>query len=189
VRGAVPAQAPAILAAVRRLLAIVPIAGAAAVLAAGASPVFAAVSSNPCRASMLSGSFRAVYGSAGAGQITYALRLRNSSTSTCFVTGLPGLTLLAASGRPLPTHAAFGGPRGVLTAILVTLSPGRSALLTARFSPDVPGPGESQTTACEPRAARLRVSVSGGGSLLAPITPPTSVCEHGTMGLTILRPA
>jgi len=61
------------------------------------------------------------------------------------------------------------------------------AALTARFSPDIPGPGEPQTgRACEPTATKLRVVVSGGGTLLAPISPPTPVCEHGSLQVTNL---
>jgi hypothetical protein len=101
------------------------------------------------------------------------------------VTGIPGLALLDARGRALPTRATFGGPAGSLTAVLVPLEPGRSAALTARFSPDVPGPGELQSGAgCERPAARLRVLPSGGGSLVVAVSPPTPVCEHGSLRLT-----
>jgi hypothetical protein len=138
---------------------------------------------------MLSGSFREVLGSPGAGQITYSLGLRNRSAKTCFVSGIPGLALRDAEGRALPTHATFAGPRGMLSSVLVPLAPGRVATLTARFSPDIPGPGEPQTKACEPKATGLRVAVSGGGALIAPVSPPTAVCEHGSMQVTTLRAA
>jgi hypothetical protein len=139
----------------------------------------------PCTGGQLGGSFDVVRGSPGAGSISYELRLVNTSTHSCFVTGIPGLQLLDAHGRKLATHQTAAHP-GELTAIMVLLSPKRAAAATARFSPDVPGIGEGQTGPCEPTAYRLRVSPSGGGSLVVRITPPTPVCEHGTMTLTVL---
>jgi hypothetical protein len=154
------------------------LAGVAA-LPAGSQP------SPPCMGAELSGTFRVVPGSAGAGNIVYALRVTNVSTDDCFVTGIPQLTLLSRSGKALPTHVRPEQP-GALTAVRVDLAPGRAAKATARFSPDVPGVGEGHTGPCEPTAYKLRVGPSGGGSLLAPLQPPTPVCEHGTMTLTPL---
>jgi hypothetical protein len=104
------------------------------------------------------------------------------------VTGIPGLQLLDAHGRKLATHQAPAHP-GELTAVMVLLAPKRAAVATARFSPDVPGPGEPQTRQCEPTARELRVSPSGGGTLVVHVTPPTAVCEHGTMTLSVLTAA
>ena len=69
--------------------------GLTAVLAASASLVSgasasAAVRVPACTGKNLTASFRVVRGSAGAGNIVSALRLRNRSRSTCFVTGIPG---------------------------------------------------------------------------------------------------
>ena len=140
----------------------------------------------PCTAGQLSGTFAAVPGSPGAGNIVYALRLRNTSSSACTVTGIPGVTLLDSRGRRLPTHPRPSQP-GALTAVLVTLAPGKTARATARFSPDVPGPGEPVTARrCEPVATTLLVRPNGGGTVRAPIRPPTSVCEHGGMTWTVL---
>jgi hypothetical protein len=149
--------------------------------------LFVAVQVSPqCRAAALTGSFASVPGSAGAGNISYALTLRNTSAHRCFVTGIPSLRLLDRSGRPLPTHVRPAQP-GALTAVRVDLAPGHSARATARFSPDVPGPGEPVAgRRCEPVAFRLRIGPSGGGTLRVPIRPPTSVCEHGTMTWTAL---
>ena len=143
----------------------------------------------PCTGAQLSGTFSVVPGSAGAGNIVYALRLRNRSAQTCFVSGLARLQLVGKTSRLLPTHVtpAF---RGGLTAVIVRLRPGARAKATARFSPDVPGPGESQTTQCEPKAYKVRVTPPpGGGTLVAPITPPTPVCEHGGLQLSALSAA
>jgi hypothetical protein len=159
---------------------------ATAVLALGAAPAPV----QPCVASQLTGSFSVVPGSAGAGNIVYRLRLRNRSTRTCFVSGLAGLRLLGKTGRPLPTKVtpAF---RAGLTAVRVVLRPGRAARADARFSPDVPGPGEPMTRqTCEPKAYRVRVTPPpGGGTLVVPIVPPTPVCEHGGMSLKALSAA
>ena len=121
---------------------------------------------------MLTGTFKVIPDSAGAGNIVYRLRVKNSSKATCGVTGLPALTLLDAAGREaaderaVQRHArnAQRGPR--------PLKPGATATLTARFSPDVPGPGEPVSgRACERTAYKLRVAPSGGGSVVVPISP------------------
>ncbi len=139
----------------------------------------------PCSGSMLTGKFAGLRGSAGAGNIVYRLRVTNVSKHACFVTGIPGLTLLDRHGRKLPTNASFGGRPGTLAAVVAPLAPGGSATLTARFSPDIPGTGEPTVGACEPTAYKLRVSPSSGGALVVPVIPPTSVCEHGSMSLTV----
>jgi hypothetical protein len=73
---------------------------------------------------------------------------------------------------------------------MVILKPGKAAAETARFSPDVPGPGEGVAgRPCEPAAYKLRVTPTGGGSVVVPVKPPTSVCEHGTMTLPALSAA
>jgi hypothetical protein len=141
-----------------------------------------------CTGGNLKGSFTVVKGSAGAGNIVYKLRLQNKSTATCFVTGIPGLRLLARNGSNLPTHA-MPANRGALTAVMVTLQPGKAAATTARFSPDVAGPGEVVMHQCEPTAFLMRVSPVGGGSLVVPVTPPTPVCSHGAMTLPALSAA
>jgi hypothetical protein len=145
-----------------------------------------AVQAAQCRGRDLAGTFAVVPGSAGAGNIVYALRLENTSGSTCTVTGIPGVTLLDRRGRRLPTHASPAHP-GALTAVLVTLARGKTATATARFSPDVPGVGEPVSgTRCEPVAYSMLVRPSGGGTLRVRIRPPTPVCEHGGMSWSVL---
>ena len=131
----------------------------------------------PCTGAQLTGTFALVPNSAGAGQIAYALTLKNSSRSSCLLRGVPQATLLGASGTPLPTHirAAGGGKRPIV------LPPGASAMAQARFSPDVAGDGDSQTGACQPAAHQLQVTPAGGGVAEASIKPPTSVCQQGTL--------
>ncbi len=132
----------------------------------------------PCTGDQLSGTFALVPGSAGAGQIAYALTLQNTSQTSCSVSGLPNAVLLGSSGSPLPTHVTAGGGAG---AHRVVLTPGSLAKATARFSPDVPGPGDKQTGACQPKAHTLQVTPNGGGTTDVPIQPPTSVCEQGRL--------
>jgi hypothetical protein len=131
----------------------------------------------PCAGGQLTGTFTLIPNSAGAGQIAYALTLKNSSQSTCLVRGVPQATLIGATGAPLPTQVrpAGGGKRPIV------LPPGASAVAQARFSPDVAGDGDSQTGACQPPAHTLQVTTVGGGVTEAPIKPPTSVCQRGTL--------
>lgn len=133
-----------------------------------------------CKGSQLAGTFAAVPGSAGAGNITYALRLKNTSKTSCSVTGLPQGRLLGRHNGPLATHIRAAFP-GALTAILVTLRPGQAARATARFSPDIPGTGEQIIGPCEPTAYRLRVTARGGGTTTVNVLPPTAVCEQGRL--------
>ena len=141
-----------------------------------------------CRGAQLAGVFAAVPDSAGAGNITYALRLKNVSRTACAVTGLPQGVLLDAARKRLPTHVRAAFPQA-LSASLVALAPGRSTRATARFSPDVPGPGEQSPGRCEPVAWWFRVAGQGGGQTTVKVTPRTSVCEHGRMFFSAyLRP-
>jgi Protein of unknown function (DUF4232) len=158
---------------------------AAAVLAlgAGGSALATPATDTPCKGGALRGSFSAVPGSAGAGNIVYALRLRNVSQATCTLTGLPQVRLVDKRHKPLPTNVTAAHP-GQLTAVLVRLAPGAWASASARFSPDVPGVGEGSTRQCEPTAFALRVSAPGHGMALVPARPHTPVCEHGGMSFS-----
>jgi hypothetical protein len=134
-------------------------------------------SARPCRGTQLAAVFVEVPGSAGAGQIAYALRVRNTSGASCVVRGIPKGILLGANGTPLPTHIKAAGARGKQ----VVLPLGASAKAQARFSPDVPGEGDSQSGACQPQAHTFQLTADGGGVTEAAIKPPTSVCEQGTL--------
>jgi len=134
-------------------------------------------SAKPCGGADISATFALVPGSAGAGQIAYTLTVKNTSQSPCSVHGIPQGTLLGASGTALPTHvkSAGGGSRRLV------LPPGASATAQARFSPDVAGDGDSQSGACQPQAHTFQLNTEGGGVTEAPIKPPTSVCQQGTL--------
>lgn len=156
--------------------------GAAAALSA--STASAHRSAADCLGRQLAGTFTAVRGSAGAGSISYRLTMKNTSATPCTVTGLPFGQLLGKRKQKLATHVHAAHPQQ-LTAILVTLLPGESAVATARFSPDVPGVGEPVVKGqCEPTAYWFRVRPSGGGASDAKISPPTPVCEHGTLSFS-----
>jgi len=156
-------------------------------LCAIAAPA-AAQQAGPCQGVDLRGSFTVVRGSAGAGNIVYRLRLTNASSSACWVSGLPVVRLLDSKRRKLPTHVSAARPRQGAAAKVV-LEPGRAGTADARFSPDVPGPGEQVTGRCEPVAHFLRVSASGGGAVVVPIRPPTAVCSHGALSFSLFRAA
>lgn len=141
-----------------------------------------------CGVGDLGGGFSVVPGSAGAGQITYTLTLTNASPAACYVSGIPQVELLDAQGGALPTKVSAARP-GQATAAKIVLQPGDSAKADARFSPDVPGPGEPVTQkACEPTAHELKVTVAAG-SFTVPVTPPTPVCEHGALSMSLLAAA
>jgi len=152
-----------------RLLALVLVTVAASATATSA----VAQSDASCTGAQLKGTFNVVRGSAGAGNITYKLVLKNVSNRMCTLTGLPAGRLLGKTGKPLPTHVRAANP-GMLTAILVRLAPGKTTFATARFSPDVPGPGE-------PTSWWFRVLGQGGGTTKVKLGPPTPVCEHGQL--------
>src|SRR5262245_27736032 len=131
-------------------LALIAIAAAASTANASSTVAF-------CKGSQLSGTFAAVPNSAGAGNIVYKLALKNVSSTTCALTGLPQGQLLGKTGKRLPTHIIAGQP-GALTAILVRLAPGKKAFATARFSPDIPGTGEPTSGPCEAKSWWLVVT-------------------------------
>jgi Domain of unknown function (DUF4232) len=137
-----------------------------------------ASSAKPCTGDQLTGSFALVPGSAGAGQIVYALTLKNTSPRACSLRGIPRGTLLGATGAALPTHITPAGAGGVRR---IVLQPGASAVAQARFSPSVPGQGDSQSGTCQPTAHTFQVTTPGGGVTDATMKPPTSVCEQGSL--------
>jgi hypothetical protein len=67
--------------------------------------------------------------------------------------------------------------------VLVRLAPGGRAYANARFSPDIAGTGDEMSGRCEPVAYWLQVE-----GTKAKITPPTSVCERGTLSFSTYSP-
>ncbi len=140
--------------------------------------------SAPCAAGSLQGSFDVVPGSPGAGQISYKLTLTNTGATPCYVSGIPQVQLLGTTGGALATSAS-AEPPAPASPPKVSLQHGGSAVAEARFSPDVNGTGDSTTGQCQPTATVLRVTAQGGGTLDAPIQPPTPVCEQGSLHFRI----
>jgi Protein of unknown function (DUF4232) len=159
---------------------------AGALGATGENPAYAAPESAPCRTKQLAGAFTVEPGSAGAGHISYELVLRNRSLRTCQISGYVRMQLLDGHRRPLPTTVVHALPPGVTT-VKVTLRPGQHAGTTVRFSPNVPGPGEPTRGRCEPVARFVALTPPGQDRpILTTVTPPTSVCGHGHLGITPL---
>jgi hypothetical protein len=125
----------------------------------------------------LTGTFKVVPGSAGAGNIVYKLRVKNGSGSTCAFPRRPSLRLLDVHGHALPTHATFP----ISPVAPLQIAAGKSAVTTARFSPDIPSGGEPQSGPCEKAAHKLRVGLIGGASVTVPVLPATQVCGRGSM--------
>ena len=115
-----------------------------------------------CQGSQLQGTFAVVPGSAGAGNITYALRLRNTSKTTCQLTGLPQGRLLGRRGAKLPTLVRAAFP-GALAAVLVTLSPGsrRGRRRASRRTCRVPARGRRAAASRSPTRSGSRGREAG----------------------------
>ncbi len=141
----------------------------------------------PCDGAGLAGTFNEQRGSGAAGQISYVLRLENTSAEACFLTGLPVALLIDEQGGSLPTNVQPAQP-GQGTAAKIVLQPRAAAIAIARFSPDVPGGSEQSDGPCEPRAFTLHLTI-GAGTLEAPVRPPTPVCERGTLFFSTFTPA
>lgn len=153
------------------LLAIV-----ASALAVGAGAAGGAGSA-ACTLSSFKGTFKVVPGSAGAGSIVYKLRVVNNSGSACAFSTAPALRLLDKHGHALPTHAKFPASQ-VAT---ISIAPGKAAIATARFSPDMPSGGEPQSGPCEKRAFKLRIRTGPTNAVTIPVKPATKVCGRGSM--------
>src|SRR5581483_2432722 len=99
------------------------------------APTTTTTAAAPCLASALAGTFTTVPGSAGAGQITYRLRLTNQGDAACYVAGVPEGRLVGRDGRTLPTNIGPAKPSDS-TAGRAVITPGGAATADARFSPD-----------------------------------------------------
>jgi Domain of unknown function (DUF4232) len=113
-----------------------------------------ASAANACTGDAMSGTFKAVAGSAGAGTIVYRLQVTNTSPVACYVSGLPQVQLRGANGSDLPTQVV-PAQQGLDTSAKITLQPNGSASADARFSPDVNGTGDSTTGECQPKSVTM----------------------------------
>ena len=141
--------------------------------------------SAPCAGGSLQGTFALIPGSPGAGQTSYRLTLTNTGAGSCWLQGIPQVQLLGTTGAANPTNATAAPPAPANPA-KVSLAHGGSATSDARFSPDVPGTGDkNQPGPCEDTSTVLRVTAPGGGTIDAPMQPPTPVCERGSLRFTV----
>ena len=135
-----------------------------------------------CVASLLKGSFLIIPGSSGAGHVEARVVLTNVSSRTCTTFGYVGMQLLGASDTPLPTHVVRSpGPEPHLT-----LGPGSAASALARFSPDIPGPGDATSGACQPVAQGTEITPPDDTHFLVASGLNSSVCSRGTIDLNPL---
>ena len=84
---------------------------------------------------------------AGAGQVYAPLILRNTSSTTCEVTGFPGVSVLDGSGAQIGAPATRDGAEGGS----VLLPPGAAASATLHTT------GEGIGGSCEPTSAQMKV--------------------------------
>jgi uncharacterized protein DUF4232 len=130
----------------------------------------AAGATNGCSASDLTGTFAVLAGSAGAGNIVYALHVTNASQKACTVSGVPTVTFLDAHGSVMDQHTNADGSQETV----VSLQPGASASAQVRFSPDV--------SPCDPgTATTLRVQMPDKSTFDVKFDPPTKLCGAGSV--------
>jgi len=128
-----------------------------------------------CHTSELIGNL--VPGSPGAGQRYAALVLRNTGGRRCTIHGYGGLGLVGADGHALPTTQVRAPSPAPATVLLV---PGGTVSSQLHWSV-VPGPGDSQTSACQPTPATLRVIPPDETDPLSVRWDQGPVCSKGTI--------
>lgn len=147
-------------------------AGAAAVLAVAAAGAAPAVASAPvgraagtpmCATSQLTGELGG--GDAGAGHIYKYLVLTNHSTTTCHLTGYPGVSLLDSAGKQIGKPADRQASRYAP----VVLKPGASASDTLHTI--------NHMGTCQAASAKIRVYPPGNTASLV-IPGEITVCDH-----------
>jgi hypothetical protein len=156
----------------------VALAAAAAAAAAGLAARATGAPVAGCAASALSVKMTVTPGSGAAGHIGYTLAVRNRGYAACRTGNHPKLKLLKAGGQGLATHVVKVGATKT-----ITVAAGHTVRSSLFFSPDVPGVGEPQTGPCEPVAHKVRVTFTApaSGSRVGAVSPPTSVCEQGSI--------
>jgi hypothetical protein len=130
----------------------------------------ASAAGNACAASDLTGTFIAVAGSEGAGNIVYTLRATNASQDACTVSGFPTIDFLTSGGAVLPSKVSTTTEH----VAVVTLQPGDTATSQVRFSPGV-DPCDSGT------ATTIRTTLPDGTTFTAKIDPATKLCGAGSL--------
>lgn len=85
------------------------------------------------------------HGQVAVGNVGISFRLRSLATQPCVLYGFPGMQMLDAAARPLPTlliWSRYGYLIGTVAERTLTLRPGGSAYFVLEFT-DVAGPGQS----------------------------------------------
>ena len=146
----------------------------------GGSPTTAPADGSPgtvdrCHTSELTGSL--VPGSPGAGQRYATLVLRDTGGQRCTIHGYGGLGLVGADGHALPTTQVRAPSPAPVT---VLLAPGGTVSSQLHWSV-VPGPGDSQSAACQPTPTTLRVIPPDETDALSVRWDLGPVCSKGTI--------
>jgi Protein of unknown function (DUF4232) len=128
---------------------------------------------DPCDPSALPGSVQGSDGAAGTIWIT--IQLRNASTKTCTVKGIPQVRLLGAQGQPVTVPSRPEGPAGSL----VVLRPGRAA----RFEFHYPNACDTAVV-----GSRLRVTLPlQQDSVIVPLDTETRFGTCASVGVRALQ--
>jgi hypothetical protein len=124
-----------------------------------------------CGPASLQGTFIKAGHDSALGYLDYELRLRNTSSSACFVDTYPGLRLLGAHGQALTTRVVAGVDSPLV------VRPG------ARWEADATFSATGGT--CDASATHIRITPSPGvGALTAVVSGPVVACHHGRLQLS-----
>jgi hypothetical protein len=128
-----------------------------------------------CQGSQLHASRLATAAAAGHIVVTYGLR--NVSGAPCTLFGYPGLQMIDASGKPLPTQVSHSGSYTFVaeTPTPLSLSPQAEASFYAGYT-DVPTGGE---TSC-PQSARLEITPPNDPGKIT-LTDQIAPCKNGSI--------
>jgi hypothetical protein len=143
--------------------AVLAVAVAGAVPAAASAPVGRAAGTPMCTTSQLTGALGG--GDAGAGNLYRYLVLTNHSSTTCHLTGYPGVSLLDAAGKQIGAPADRQPSRYAP----VVLRPGASASDTIHTA--------NHMGTCLPASAKVRIYPPGNTAAMV-ITGAVTNCDH-----------
>jgi hypothetical protein len=127
-----------------------------------------------CRTGDLTASLQASNGGGAAGSVYLDLGLTNKSSQSCPVYGFPGMTLVDASGKWLPTTVE----RDPVQPTKVLLAPGQTAWAIVRYT-HIPTDGESYP--CQPAAVGLAVTPPDETTQLTVHAKLDDVCQKGQL--------
>lgn len=120
---------------------------------------------------------------AAAGHHYAVLQLTNAGGAPCTVSGVPGLQLLTAQGRAVPTSVT--PDTSTATVQTLTLPPGASAWSRLGWGA-VPGQGDAASGPCQPTPSQVAVTPPGQSGSVTTAWAYGSVCEQGKIRVTPL---